>query len=79
MTSDSSSSTAVNIGPGSLPFSASLGRQKLSLWLPGKRKKYASQSSLPASELTQHEFSHSQSESLGSCFHVTFFDVLLNF
>ncbi|VBB25652.1 unnamed protein product [Acanthocheilonema viteae] len=63
--SDSSSSTAANIGPGSLPFSASLGRQKLSLWLPGKRKKYASQSSLSAAESTHQEFSHSQSESLG--------------
>ncbi|VDK67391.1 unnamed protein product [Litomosoides sigmodontis] len=63
--SDNSSSTAANVGPGSLPFSASLGRQKLSLWLPGKRKKYASQSSLPATELSHQEFSHSQSESLG--------------
>uniref|UniRef100_A0A0R3RTY1 MHD domain-containing protein n=1 Tax=Elaeophora elaphi TaxID=1147741 RepID=A0A0R3RTY1_9BILA len=63
--SDSSSSTAANIGPGSLPFSASLGRQKLSLWLPGKRKKYASQSSLPVTEPPHQEFSHSQSESLG--------------
>ncbi|EFO25465.2 hypothetical protein LOAG_03024 [Loa loa] len=62
--SDSSSSTAANIGPGSMPFSASLGRQKLSLWLPGKRKKYASQSSLPSSEPPHQEFSHSQSESL---------------
>ncbi|VIO94203.1 Uncharacterized protein BM_BM4483 [Brugia malayi] len=63
--SDSSSSTAANIGSGSVPFSASLGRQKLSLWLPGKRKKYASQSSLPVSEPPHQEFSHSQSESLG--------------
>ncbi|VDK61231.1 unnamed protein product [Onchocerca ochengi] len=62
--SDSSSSTAVNVGSGSVPFSASLSRQKLSLWLPGKRKKYASQSSLPASELSHQEFSHSQSDSL---------------
>ncbi|OZC11321.1 hypothetical protein X798_01737 [Onchocerca flexuosa] len=60
--SDSSSSTAANVG--SVPFSASLSRQKLSLWLPGKRKKYASQSSLPASELSHQEFSHSQSDSL---------------
>uniref|UniRef100_A0AAF5RW76 MHD domain-containing protein n=1 Tax=Wuchereria bancrofti TaxID=6293 RepID=A0AAF5RW76_WUCBA len=63
--SDSSSSAAANIGSGSVPFSASLGRQKLSLWLPGKRKKYASQSSLPVSEPPHQEFSHSQSESLG--------------
>ncbi|CAG9536854.1 unnamed protein product [Cercopithifilaria johnstoni] len=63
--SDSSSSTAVNVGSGSLPFSASLGRQKLSLWLPGKRKKYASQSSLLATEPSHQEFSHSQSESVG--------------
>ncbi|MCP9261831.1 FCH domain only protein 2 [Dirofilaria immitis] len=48
--SDSSSSTAANVGSGSVPFSASLGRQKLSLWLPGKRKKYSSQSSLQAAE-----------------------------
>ncbi|VDO24725.1 unnamed protein product [Onchocerca flexuosa] len=64
--SDSSSSTAANVG--SVPFSASLSRQKLSLWLPGKRKKYASQSSLPASELSHQEFSHSQSDSLSSSY-----------
>ncbi|KAM3719262.1 F-BAR domain only protein [Dirofilaria immitis] len=62
--SDSSSSTAANVGSGSVPFSASLGRQKLSLWLPGKRKKYSSQSSLQAAEPPHQEFSHSQSESL---------------
>uniref|UniRef100_A0A915AFU2 FCH domain only protein 2 n=1 Tax=Parascaris univalens TaxID=6257 RepID=A0A915AFU2_PARUN len=48
-----------------MPFSASLGRQKLALWLPGKRKKHASQSSLTSSEVPVNDFSHSQSESSG--------------
>ncbi|VDM44351.1 unnamed protein product [Toxocara canis] len=68
--SDSSSSTAAAVTTpttvnAQTPFSASLGRQKLSLWLPGKRKKHTSQSSLPSSDVPVTDFSHSQSESSG--------------
>lgn len=68
--SDSSSSAAAAVTTPTttntqMPFSASLGRQKLALWLPGKRKKHASQSSLTSSEVPVNDFSHSQSESSG--------------
>ncbi|VDK48379.1 unnamed protein product [Anisakis simplex] len=54
-----------SITPTATSFSSSLGRQKLSLWLPGKRRKHASQSSLPSTDMPVTDFSHSQSESSG--------------
>ncbi|VDD91389.1 unnamed protein product [Enterobius vermicularis] len=44
-------------------FSSSLGRQKLSMWLPSKRKKHYSQGSLPVAEAGHLE--HSQPEATG--------------
>uniref|UniRef100_A0A158R608 FCH domain only protein 2 n=1 Tax=Syphacia muris TaxID=451379 RepID=A0A158R608_9BILA len=46
-------------------FSASLGRQKLSMWLPSKRKKHASQGSLPTGEASSH-LDHAQFEPAGT-------------
>lgn len=61
----SENNLAENNGPStsSSIFSASLGRQKLSMWLPSKRKKHASQGSLPISDTVHQE--HAQFEPTG--------------
>ncbi|MFH4983035.1 hypothetical protein AB6A40_009744 [Gnathostoma spinigerum] len=63
--SDSGSSPPVTPVPPTQPsFSASLGRQKLAAWLPGKRKKRASQCSLPAGDIPVNE-PHGSTENTG--------------
>lgn len=57
--SDSTPTAATPAVP--FPFSSSLSRQKLSLWLPGKRRKYASQTNLQMVEQPQNDLAYNHS------------------